>query len=159
MPPTARRSSKPPGGAEPGAPASGAVSSQPATPPGAGQGSAAPDERATLTLHLPLVTLSVSRPSGARARPGATPPGPATAPGAGSGGQRLLFYAGVAALGVAGVVEWPVAAAIAAGTYIAARSRPAAPPPVPGPPRAAGRTPPGVATAAPVEPASGAAPS
>jgi hypothetical protein len=159
MPPTARRSSKPPGGAEPDAPASAAVSSQPATPPGAGQGSAAPDERATLTLHLPLVTLSLSRPSGA-ARPEAAPPGPATAPGAASGGgQRLLFYAGVAALGVAGVVEWPVAAAIAAGTYIAARSRPTAPSPAPGPRRAAGRTPPGVATAAPVEPASGPAPS
>jgi hypothetical protein len=158
MPPTARRSSKPPGDVEPGAPASGAVSPQPAPPPGAGQPSAAPDERATLTLHLPLVTLTLSRPSGA-AKPGAAPPGPATAPGAASGGgQRLLFYAGVAALGVAGVVEWPVAAAIAAGTYIAARTRPAAPP-APAPPRAAGRTPPGVATAAPVEPASGPAPS
>jgi len=37
--------------------------------------------------------------------------------------QKLLFYTGVAALGVVGVVEWPVAALVATGTYVASRSR------------------------------------
>jgi hypothetical protein len=36
--------------------------------------------------------------------------------------QKLLFYTGVAALGVVGVVEWPVAALVATGTYVASRS-------------------------------------
>ena len=37
--------------------------------------------------------------------------------------DKVLFYGGVAVLGVVGVVDWPVAAVIAAGTYVASRSR------------------------------------
>lgn len=100
---------------------------------------AAPSEEQTLTIRLPFLTVSVARPAGhpattpSQGAPRSTPTIELPVPGAGSA-PRLLYYAGVAALGVAGVVEWPVAAAIAAGTYIASRSRsaPAQPPP-PGP--------------------------
>lgn len=78
----------------------------------------------TVVVRLPFLTVSLSRPA---ARPveaagGAAPAEPVPAAGS-SGVQRLLFYGGVAALGVVGAVEWPVAAAIAAGTYVASRTR------------------------------------
>lgn len=87
-----------------------------------------------LTIRLPFLTVSLTRPAGPptpQAAPRSTPTVELPASGR---GPRLLFYTGVAALGVAGVVEWPVAAAIAAGTYIAskARSTPTQPP-SPGP--------------------------
>ncbi|MCW2676189.1 MAG: hypothetical protein JWR70_1229 [Modestobacter sp.] len=102
-------------------------------PAGAGPRSRQQDERTTMTLRLPFMTLSVSRPPQDPA-PGAGEPAhrgmPGTA-GAQAGrpgsGEQLLFYAGVAALGAAGVLEWPVAAAIAAGTYIATKTRPTPP--------------------------------
>lgn len=90
----------------------------------------------TLTIRLPFLTVSVARPAGHPATPASsvaprsTPVLELPVPGSGSG-PRLLYYAGVAALGVAGVVEWPVAAAIAAGTYIASRSRSAPAQPLP----------------------------
>lgn len=98
-------------------------------------------EEQTHTIRLPFLTVSVARPAG---RPVTTPSqaGPRSTPTTGlpvapsGNGPRLLFYTGVAALGVAGVVEWPVAAAIAAGTYIASRARtapPRSPSPGPGP--------------------------
>lgn len=105
----------------------------------AGTTNAVPDERRTLTLRLPLVTLSLSRPAGAATRvPSPSGVGTATTEEV-AGGQRLLFYAGIAALGAVGAVEWPVAAAIAAGTYLAAKSRsasasPDGPTPVAAPP-------------------------
>jgi hypothetical protein len=37
--------------------------------------------------------------------------------------ERLAYYAGLGVLGVAGLIEWPVAAAIAAGTVVAQRGR------------------------------------
>ena len=81
-------------------------------------------EEPKLTIRLPLLTVTVARPVGA-ATPAvhdAHPKGKLPIP-LPRNGQRWLFYTGVATLGVAGVVEWPVAAAIAAGTYIAAKSR------------------------------------
>lgn len=33
--------------------------------------------------------------------------------------KRLLWYGGLAALGVIGVLEWPVLAVVGAGTYVA----------------------------------------
>ena len=82
------------------------------------------------TLRLPFVTASftpsssdngggIPNPLSALAGAGhAVPSAVASAPR-----QRLLFYTGVAALGVVGVVEWPVAALVATGTYVASRSR------------------------------------
>lgn len=35
--------------------------------------------------------------------------------------ERLLWYGGLAALAGFGVIDWPVAAVVAAGTYIARR--------------------------------------
>lgn len=134
MPPS-RRSRTSPGTAEPGVARADAHAegppvlddaSEPGDPTSEPQSSAEPQKN-TLTVRLPLVTLSLSRPAG---RPGAAPstasgrelPVPRPIPSSGSG-QRLLFYTGMAALGVAGIVEWPVAAAIAAGTYLAGRTR------------------------------------
>lgn len=67
-------------------------------------------------VHLPFLSVSVTRPA---------PGGAASSSPSGAAPQlpRLLFYGGVAALGVAGLVEWPVAAAIAAGTWVASRAR------------------------------------
>jgi hypothetical protein len=162
MPPPSRRATPKkatPGKADGTDPevASGDVTAQQPATSGAGQTSGAPRERTTLTLRLPLITVSLARPAGnaprpvgTSTRPAAPPLRPATSPDPGSGGgQRLLFYAGVAALGVAGVVDWPVAAAIAAGTYIAAHSRSTTQPPAGAPHRDAltGTTPATRATA------------
>jgi hypothetical protein len=37
--------------------------------------------------------------------------------------DRLLYYGGLGLLGLAGVVEWPVAAVAAAGVWVATRSQ------------------------------------
>jgi hypothetical protein len=37
--------------------------------------------------------------------------------------DRLVYYGGLAALAAVGVVEWPVAAAVGAGVWIATRAR------------------------------------
>jgi hypothetical protein len=37
--------------------------------------------------------------------------------------ERLLYYGGLGLLGLAGVVEWPVAAVAAAGVWVATRSQ------------------------------------
>jgi len=37
--------------------------------------------------------------------------------------EQLVLYAGMGAGAVAGLIEWPVAAAVAAGTYVAKRAR------------------------------------
>ena len=41
--------------------------------------------------------------------------------------KKTAYYAGLGVLALAEVIEWPIAAAIAAGTYIAQHSRPEAP--------------------------------
>jgi len=57
--------------------------------------------------------------------------GPQPAPPVAPGGpgpvgtlEKAAFYGGVAALGALGVLEWPVAAAVAAGTWVAQHTRP-----------------------------------
>jgi hypothetical protein len=102
MPPTTRRT----------APAAAPV---PATEPA--PATSPPQER--VTLRLPLLTVSVSRPP---AR-GAADQGPAASSGTPPELPRWLFYGGVAALGAAGLVDWPVAAAIAAGAWLTGRVR------------------------------------
>ena len=84
-------------------------------------------EPATVRLRLPFLTVSLSRPpvhpADSAAGPGHPPATEAVSASSSFSLQRLMFYGGVAALGVAGAVDWPVAAAIAAGTYIATRTR------------------------------------
>ena len=93
----------------------------------------------TFSLNLPFLSVSVVRPASSRPAAGTDDsPGAAVAPwdAVPPTAQKVLFYGGVAALGVAGVVEWPVVAAIAAGTWLAGRTRSGGPTPP------AGRTPP-----------------
>lgn len=80
-----------------------------------------------LSIHVPFLTITLG--------PQASPGVPAVAKDAGRGGgtvERLAFYGGVATMGALGVLDWPVAAAIAAGTWVAQHTlpglaRPAAP--------------------------------
>jgi hypothetical protein len=111
-----------PGPPVPEAPVPEATATEPVTVDGA---------RRTKTLHLPYVTAivevprvpSVPRPRLPRVgrREVAEAAGAVTAllppP------SRLLFYAGVGALAAFEVIEWPVAAVVAAGTYVAGRTR------------------------------------
>ena len=127
MPGTSRRTpstkaskASPTGGQERPDPAPADESSRPGRPGATtttGTGQAEPD---TVVVRLPFLTVSLSRPA---ARPVDAPGSAAPAEPGSTGVQRLLFYGGVAALGVVGAVEWPVAAAIAAGTYVASRTR------------------------------------
>jgi hypothetical protein len=74
-----------------------------------GQGTSRP-----LEIRLPFLTIT---------RGGTPTPATSTA---GVGARRLeqmAFYGGAAALAAVGVIDWPVAALIAAGTYIAQKSR------------------------------------
>jgi len=41
--------------------------------------------------------------------------------------KKTAYYLGLGALALVEVIEWPIAAAIAAGTYVAQHSRPDAP--------------------------------
>jgi hypothetical protein len=79
----------------------------------------APHEGERVTLRLPLLTVSVSRPPAG----GTADQGAAASSGASPELPRWLFYGGVAALGAAGLVDWPVAAAIAAGAWLTGRVR------------------------------------
>lgn len=76
----------------------------------------------TLTIRLPFFTATLSGPQRASA---AAPPAPA--PGARSPGgslQKLAFYGGVATMGALGAIDWPVAFAVAAGTWVAQHTPP-----------------------------------
>ena len=74
--------------------------------------------RRTRTLRLPFVTAIVEIPNLPRGRrePAATVRSllPST--------EQVLFYGGVAALAAFEIIEWPVAAVVAAGTYVAQRA-------------------------------------
>jgi hypothetical protein len=82
----------------------------------------------TSTVRLPFVTASFTRAAG-----GPSLPNPLSAlAGAGQAvtsavasvpREKAVFYVGVGALGVLGVVDWPVAAVVAAGTYVAGKTR------------------------------------
>lgn len=96
--------------------------------------------RRTATVRLPFVTAEFKAPELHVPRPPAPPSGKEVAD-AGRVAvsylpppERLAYYGGLGALAVLGVIEWPVAAAIGAGTVIAQRtlrerdrSRPAQP--------------------------------
>jgi hypothetical protein len=96
-----------------------------ATPPAPSTGTApAAGTPRTLSIRLPLVTITFGP------QPGAPTPAPVPAPPAASAArgatlERLAFYGGVAAAGVVGALEWPVAVAVAAGTWVAQHTLPA----------------------------------
>jgi hypothetical protein len=94
-------------------------------PAPAGPGAGGEKRPGTVTVRLPFLTVSVTRPGGGPGPAGAKHPagGHHGLPGGSVGAERLLFYGGVAALGIAGVIEWPVAAAIAVGTHLAGKAR------------------------------------
>ena len=74
--------------------------------------------RRAKTLRLPFVTAIVEIPNLPRGRrePAGTVRSllPST--------EQVLFYGGVAALAAFEIIEWPVAAVVAAGTYVAQRA-------------------------------------
>jgi len=74
---------------------------------------------ATATVKLPFVQASLSLPP-VRARFGGADGDAGRAAGA-AGVERLALYGGTAALGVLGVVEWPVVLTAAGGTYLLSR--------------------------------------
>jgi hypothetical protein len=81
----------------------------------------APATPLTLTLRLPFVTATLSGPQ--RASAAASP-----VPGARSPGgtlEKLAFYGGVVTMGALGAIDWPVALAVAAGTWVAQHTPPA----------------------------------
>lgn len=77
------------------------------------------------TLRLPFMTATFTRTPARPATP-AEPARPVAAVGPDER-QRFAFYAGAAALGALEVVEWPVALLVAAGTYLAGRTKPSMP--------------------------------
>ena len=84
-------------------------------------------EPLTFTIRLPFLVATLQR--------GPAFPAAATAPAAAAGVptardpvgtmEKLAFYGGVAGAGAAGVLEWPVAVAVAAGTWVAQHTPPA----------------------------------
>ncbi|HEY0486701.1 MAG TPA: hypothetical protein VGD72_10675 [Mycobacteriales bacterium] len=109
-----------PGAAGPGAVGPGPLGPEPVAPaPGATAGA-----RRTRTVHLPYVTAIVEIPRMGRPRlPHVGRREVAEAAGAATSflppPRRLLFYGGLGALAALEVIDWPVAAVVAAGTYIA----------------------------------------
>jgi hypothetical protein len=87
-------------------------------------GGAAPQVQVprTITVRLPLVTITVGP------QPGAPAPASATSapPQAGGTFQKVAFYGGIAAAGALGALEWPVALAVATGTWVAQHTTPVA---------------------------------
>ncbi|HSP36553.1 MAG TPA: hypothetical protein VLR26_02240 [Frankiaceae bacterium] len=71
------------------------------------------------TLRLPLFTATVTRNTASTA---GNAPHRAGAP-SGAQTRRLAFYVGAVALGALEIIEWPVALLVAAGAYVAGRSR------------------------------------
>jgi hypothetical protein len=83
-----------------------------------------PDATRTVTLRLPLVTAIVQVPR----RPQLPHVGRrdvAEAAGAARSllppPEQLLFYGGLGALAALEIIEWPIVAAVAAGTWVAQR--------------------------------------
>lgn len=84
-------------------------------------------KESTTTLRLPVLTVAITRHAAA---PESPPSGTGTVTGTqgsaatASRAGKFAFYGGIAALGVLGVVEWPVAAALGAGALVLSRMRP-----------------------------------
>ena len=77
----------------------------------------------TLSVRLPFVTVTLSGPQPAEP-PAAVVPAREVGARPGSTLEKLVFYGGVATMGAIGALEWPVAAAVAAGTWVAQHTAP-----------------------------------
>lgn len=83
----------------------------------------------TATFHVPRARLPrppmprVPRPSVPRVGRAEATHAAKVAAGYLPAPERLAYYAGLGVLGAVGLIEWPVAAAIAAGTVVARRGR------------------------------------
>jgi hypothetical protein len=80
---------------------------------------AAGGDQGRVEIRLPFLTIT----RGGHPARGETPAGQTTSGGRSAGLEQLAFYGGAAALAAFGVIDWPVAALVAAGTYIASKSR------------------------------------
>jgi hypothetical protein len=79
----------------------------------------------SLTIRLPFLTATLTGPQRATAAPALA--SSAAAPrSAGATLEKLAFYGGVATMGALGALDWPVAFAVAAGTWVAQHTPPVA---------------------------------
>lgn len=79
---------------------------------------AAGDDHGGVEIRLPFLTIT----RGGHPARGGTPEAQTTSGGRPVGLEQLAFYGGAAALAAFGVIDWPVAALVAAGVYIARKS-------------------------------------
>lgn len=89
---------------------------------GAPRGSPQGSPRRSVTVNLPLVTVQMRAPRLPHVRSRGVGHAVAGARSILPPPERMAYYAGLGALAVFGVIEWPVAAAIGAGTVIVRRS-------------------------------------
>jgi hypothetical protein len=125
---SARKSSESTQTKEPGASGPGSEVATRADATGDG-GTAAPAARTpmTLTIRLPFFSATFSGPGSAPpAGAPLTPVVPVVGRDPGGTLEKMAFYGGVAAAGALGALEWPVAAAVAAGTWVAQHTPPPA---------------------------------
>jgi hypothetical protein len=80
---------------------------------------AAGDDQGGVEIRLPFLTIT----RGGHPARGGAPAAQPTSGGKTAALEQLAFYGGGAALAAFGVIAWPVAALVAAGTYIAQKSR------------------------------------
>ncbi|MBC6460939.1 hypothetical protein [Actinomadura sp. HBU206391] len=71
---------------------------------------------------MPLLTVQVRAPHVPRVHPRAVGHAVSSAQSSLPSAERMAYYAGLGALAAFGVIEWPVAAAIGAGTILAKRA-------------------------------------
>jgi hypothetical protein len=77
----------------------------------------------TLRVRLPFVTVTLSGPQTTEP-PAAVVPARDVGPLPGGTLEKVVFYGGVATMGAIGALEWPVVAAVAAGTWVAQHTAP-----------------------------------
>jgi hypothetical protein len=80
---------------------------------------AAGDDQGGVEIRLPLLTIT----RGGHPARGGAPAAQPTSGGKTAGLEQLACYGGAAALAAFGVIDRPVAALVAAGTYVAQKSR------------------------------------
>jgi hypothetical protein len=113
--------------AEVNAAAAESTSPEPLSQPTPPRPVAAEHHSRTSTVHLPFVTASFTRTSNGPSWPNplaalADAGQAVTTAVASVPREKAVFYIGVGTLGVLGVVDWPVAAVVAAGAYVASRA-------------------------------------
>jgi hypothetical protein len=83
------------------------------------ESSAFGERQGGVEIRLPFLTIT----RGGHPVPEGGPAGPTSGGGNRSRLEELAFYGGAAALAAFGLIDWPVAALVAAGTFIARKSR------------------------------------